>query len=158
MQLRVNELKAVAAVADMTESEKNITRNQCMTLEHFDYRGERKRDSRGRTYQASEPAMLHFSVRINAAEQTQPFYRQLANMQHGVLSFLFNATFTGTGHLMQYDDAMAVEGFIVEIQEEFHSAGSSEATEEQIVLHACMQVRAINYIRSNDNKTLCFVH
>lgn len=157
MQYRVNELKAVAVTADMLESGQNIMRSQCMTVEHFDYSGSRKRDRNGRTYEASEPAMLHFSVRVNAADQPQAFYQQLATSAHGAISFLFNATYSETGRLTGYDDAMVVEGFIVELHEDFHSAGNADAIEEQMILRACVQVRAITYIRSNENKTLYFV-
>lgn len=159
MQLLSNELKAVAVMADLSELGMSVTRNQCMTVDSFTYRCARKRDSDGRTYGASEPATLSFCVRINAAEQAKPLYKQLTTKEHGFLSFIFNATFSDTKRLSGYDDAMAVEGYIVDIQECFNSAALS-GENEQILLRAHMLVRSIIYIyggQGND-KTLCFIH
>ena len=158
MQSLSNELKAVAVMVDIAEEGGSITRDQCMTVEHFQYRCERKRDKSGHTYGANQPVELRFSVRINATDQAQPFYRQLTNEEHETLSFLFNATFSDTKRLSGYDEAMAVEGFIVDVQEDFHSAALLQSNEEQITLRARMQVHSIIYIGQDDKKTLCFIN
>ena len=157
MQLS-NELKAVAVIADMSEPGITITRDQCMSVEHFDYHCERKRDTVGRTYNASEPVMLRFSVRINAAGSAHPLYQQLTGTEPCMLSFIFNATFSDTKRLTEYFEAMVAEGFVVEVKEDLCRAASSEPCEQQMILSACMLVRAINYIGQNDTKTLCFTH
>ena len=157
MQLLSNELKAVAVITDMTEQGVSVTRDQCMTVDHFDYRCVRKRDSVGRTYGATNPVELSFSVRINTAEQAQTLYQYIASDEPGVLSFLFNATFSDTKRLSGYDEAMAVEGFVVDIKEDFQSA-VTEQIEEQVILRARMHVRSIIYLRQDEQKTLCFIH
>lgn len=158
MQSLSNELKAIAVMADISESGTMVTRDQCMTVEKFQYHCERKRDSYGHTYGASDPVELTFCVRINSADQAQPFYQQLTEEEHDVVSFLFNATFSDTKRLSGYDEAMAVEGFIVDIQEVFHSAALSTQDEEQVLLRARMLVRSIIYVAQDDKKTLCFIH
>lgn len=157
MQLS-NELKAVAVIADMSESGITITRDQCMSVEHFGYRCVCKRDMVGRTYNANEPVMLRFSVRINAAGPAHPLYQQLTSSEPCMLSFIFNATFSVNKRLTGYFEAMVVEGFVVDVKENFSSAASFELGEQQIILTASMLVRAINYIGQNDTKTLCFTH
>lgn len=157
MQLRVNELKALVVIADLSESEKNITSEQCMSVQHFDYHCARKRDQKGRTYQAAEPTMLCFSVRINAADQAKPFYSQMMSQDAGIVSFIFNASFNDTHRLQKYDDAMVVNGFVVDVQEDFCSAAATEQNEEQIILRARMQVCSITYMGETDNKVLSFV-
>lgn len=158
MQLLSNELKAVAVMADISESGTTVTRDQCMTVEHFNYRCARKRDRDGRTYGANDPVELSFCVRINAAEQAQPLYRLLVAEDKGILSFLFNATFSSTQRLSEYDEAIAVEGYVVDIQEDFQTAVLSIQEEEQITLRARMLVRSINYVGKDEQKTLCFIH
>lgn len=157
MQLS-NELKAVAVMADMSESGVTITRDQCMSVEHFDYHCERKRDKTGRTYNASEPVLLCFSVRVNAVGSAHPLYEQLTRTEAGTMSFIFNATFSGTKRLTGYFEAMVVEGYVVDVKESLSSATLSGQSEQQIILSACMLVRSINYIGQNDTKTLCFIH
>lgn len=158
MQLLSNELKAVVVMADMSESGTTVTRDQCMSVDHFLYRCERKRDSDGHTYGANEPVELSFRVRINAAEQARPLYQQLANEEFDTLTFIFNATFSNTKRLSGYEEAMSVEGYIVDIEDDFHSAALTSQDEEQIYLRARMQVRSISYIGQDETKTLCFIH
>ena len=157
MQLLSNELKAVAVMANMTEAADGITSDQCMSVQHFDYHCAHKRDAKGRTYQANEPAILRFRVRLNSAEQAQLFYQKLTDSEFGFLSFVFNVTFSETGRLQDYDDAMVIEGYIVDLQEDFHSAALAER-EELITLSVRMLVRAITYLGQYDNKTLCFIY
>ena len=157
MPLQVNELKAVAVMEDVMESEKNITQDKCMSVKHFDYRCSRRRDSKGRVCHANEPAWLTFSVCIDSAEQTKPIYEQMMDQQRGPLSFLFNAVFSDAKRLTDYYDAMVVEGYVVDVQEDFYSASLPELEEEQIILRARMQVHSIKYVGKNDCKTLSFL-
>lgn len=156
MQVLSKELKAVAVTVDMSEPNTSITRDQCMSVDNFTYRCRRRRDSKGRTYGANEPVELCFNVRLNSADLAQPLYRLLNDNEHGIVSFVFNATFSETKRMNGYDEAMAVEGFIVDIQEEYRGAISA-SEEEQIILSARMMVRAITYLAQNDNKTLRFI-
>lgn len=157
MPLKMNELKAVVVMADLREEGKSITRDKCMSVEHFDYRLEHKRDYDGRTYTGNESAMLRFSVRINGAEQAKPFYEQMTSQENIPLTFIFNAFYSDTKHLMDYDDAMVVDGYVVDIQEEFRSAILNDPNEEQIILHARVLTRSITYIGQENNKTIYIV-
>ena len=157
MPLMMNELKAVVVKCDIREEEKSITRDKCMSVEHFDYSLERKRDYDGRTYTGNEPAMLCFSVRVNAAEQAKPFYDQMTTQDNCMLTFLFNASFSGTKRLTDYYEAMVVDGYIVDIEEEFRSAVLNDPKEEQIILHARVLTRSITYIGQESNKTIYII-
>ena len=158
MQLQVKELKAVAVIADLSEAGSSVTSDQCMTVEHFDYQCARKRDSRGVTYGASMPSDLHFTVRINNADQTKPVYQQLMETENNPITFIFNATFSDNKRLSAYDDAMVIEGFVIEVAEAFQSAALDAQKEEQILLRARMQVRSLTYIgQDNNTKQLAFV-
>lgn len=156
MPLFSNELKALAVLTDMSEPGASATREQCMTVDHFEYCCARKRDKRGRTYGAKEPVELRFSVRINAAEQSQPFYKSLKMFAPCILSFLFNATFSDTKRMSDYDEALAVEGYMVDIQEDYRSTAPTNPDDEQIILRACMSVRSITYIVNGEQKQLSF--
>lgn len=153
MQLLSNELKAVAVMADLSESSNGITSDQCMSLQHFDYRCVRKRDAKGHTYKAAEPVMLCFSVRVNTSAQAQPFYKQLTVNENGPISFIFNATFSDSERLTGYDDAMVVNGCMTDVQEDFHSVAFPEQNEEQMILNARMIVHSILFLTERTKKT-----
>lgn len=154
----VTELKAIAVMADLQEQGIVITRDRCMSVEHFDYRCERKRDAKGRTYRANEPAILNFCVRINSTGQAQPFYKQLTDNGRCPMSFIFNASFdNGSRRLTDYDDGLVVDGYVVDVEEDFQSAASTDQSEQQITLRARMLVGSITYMGRNDNYSLCFI-
>ena len=156
MSLRATELKAIVVMADLQEQGKSITRDQCMSVEHFDYSCFRSRDSKGRTYHDSMPAMLNFIVRFNTVEQARPFYKQIKDNEPGTLSFLFNASFLGD-NLTEFPDAMVVKGFIVDIQEDLHSRALSGREDQQIIARVRVQVHSIIYKGINTTKKLVFV-
>ena len=157
MSLKMNELKAVVVMADIREEGGSITRDKCMSVEHFDYRLERKRDYEGRTYAGNEQAMLCFTVRLNSAEQAKPFYEQMTSQENSPLTFIFNAFYSETKRLTDYDDALVVEGYVVDVEEDFRSAILNNPNEEQIVLRARVLTHSITYIGAGNNKTIYIV-
>lgn len=154
MPLKMNELKAVVTMCNILEGEKSITRDNCMSVEHFDYRLERKRDYNGRTLTGNEPTFLNFSVRINAAEQAKPFYDQMTKQDNATWTFLFNASYSDTKRLTDYYEAMVVDGYVVDIQEDFRSAILNDPDEQQVILRARVLTRSITYIGQDCNKTI----
>ena len=156
MSLKVTELKAIVVMADLQNQDVSITSDKCMSVGHFDYCCFRNRDSKGRTYHDSAPAMLNFIVRFNSIEKAKQFYQQIQKNESGTLSFLFNASFSN-GNLDDYASAMVVNGFIVDIQEDFHSKVSSVQEDQQMIARVRMQVHSIIYKNSNTVKELAFV-
>lgn len=153
-----NELKAIVVMADLREEADSITRDRCISVEHFDYCCSRNRDEKGYTYHASIPAMLNFSVRVNAADQVKQFYKKITSNTPGAISFLFNASFSDAKHLTDYADAMVAEGFVIDVQEDFRSAALFGQDDQQIIARVRMQVHSITYMLSNaGTKTLAFV-
>lgn len=157
MSLKATELKAIVVMADLQEQDRAITSDQCMSVGHFDYACFRNRDGKGRTYHDSAPAMLNFVVRFNAIAKAKQFYQLIQNNDPGTLSFLFNATFSSDRYLDDYAGAMVVKGFIVDIQEDFHSKVSSVQEDKQMIARVRMQIHSIFYKSGNTTKELSFV-
>lgn len=147
-----NALTAMVVMKDMTNylssvSSSGIKKSDCRLALHFDYRCARKRDAKGHTYEASEPFMLSFSVQVTGTEQAKPFYQLLTSDENSPLSFLFDATFPNES-LSSYGSAMVVNGYMVDVQEDFSSQDQT-----QMILHARMIVHSITYIKESDTKT-----
>lgn len=152
-----NELKAVILTEDILEMEMNTTQDKCMTVQRFNYNSRRKRDYTGATYGLSDPVLLDFSIRVNSPAHTKPFYSHLADGNNFSLSFIFNAVFNPLRRLTEYDDAMVVNGYVVNISEDFQGSmlGSDD---EQISLKVSILVRNITYLGKDLNKTITFIN
>ena len=88
-----NELKAVVVQDNFLENPLNVMKENCQTVQHFDYRCEHRRNEAGDLYGVSEPVLLNFSVRIGSPRDGRPYYRAMAANEHYRFSFIFNATF-----------------------------------------------------------------
>ena len=127
-----------------------------MTVQRFDYTCQRKRDDTGKAYGPTDPVFLNFVIRVNGPEQSKPFYKNLSSTEHYPISFLFNATFNATQRLTDYNDALVVDGYVIEVEDNYNS-GTPGATTEQITLSVKMQVRKFTYLGRSNNKVMSFI-
>lgn len=147
-----NELKAVVIAEDFKENPKNILKERCLTVQHFSYQCEHKRNSQGEYYGAQEPVILNFRVRIGSVHQVHTFYQNLASNGYYPYSFLFNPTFNQNQRLADYEDGMVVEGYVINVVETFNSSKSQAGEDEQVMLDVQLLVREITYVgRENQN-------
>ena len=117
-----NELKAIVVPEDFLENPKNVLKENCLVVQHFDYQAEHKRNSAGEVYGPTEPVMLKFTIRVNSPRHARVFYSNLLSNAHSNYSFLFNATFNSYQRLANYEDSMVVNGnhMFVEILLQHH--------------------------------------
>lgn len=142
-------LKGLFTAEDLTESGVIIRQDRCLTLQHYHYDCYRSRNTQGVPYGKTVSNLLFFTVRLPHPKDGQFFFQQLKNNIPHTFSFLFNATFDEHGSLKSYDNALTVRGFLVDLEEEFHSS-----EDEQMQLHVQILQNAITYIGREQHKTL----
>lgn len=152
-----NELKAAVLLEDIRDTGKTALQDKCITVQHFNYSSLRKRDYTGTAYGPSEPVILDFAIRVNTSAQAKPFYNYLISEEHFSLSFIFNAVFSHMKRLSDYDDAMVINGYIIELEEDYQGSALGK-NNEQISLNIRMLVRNITYIGKESNKTITFIN
>ena len=143
-------LKALILTKDITESKVVVKQADCLTLQHFSYQCGRKRTASGIPYGPTVPSYLNFTIRITDKEQEKGFLERAGLNEPFRYSFLFNATFDTSRHkkLSDYEDAMVVTGYIVEM-EEFYDEPQVGSTDEQSLLRCCLLLCNISYLGSN---------
>ena len=65
-KLYSNELRAVVFPNNFQESAAGVLKENCLTVQHFDYQCEHKRNESGEVYGATEPVILKFTIRVNS--------------------------------------------------------------------------------------------
>lgn len=140
-RLLSNQLKTLLVMEDMLDNPMNVLRESCQVVQSFHYEARRKRNGNGDIYGPAESVLLDFTLRLTSAQQGRGFYAEMARPSHFPCSFLFNASFSENGRLCDYEDGLMVNGYVVDLREEFESAPESDGAAEQILLHVRMLVR-----------------
>ena len=149
-----NELKAVVIAENFIENPLNVLKENCLTIQNFDYRCVRKRNKSSEQYGSMEPVMLTFSVRVNSMNQARVFYRNLAAVGYFQYSFLFNPTFNPMMRLNNYDDGMVVEGYVVGVEENYTTERNQAGESQQVMLNVKILVRSVVYLGHEDSNNI----
>lgn len=152
-----NELKAVVVMENFLDNPMNILKENCMTVQHFNYECAYKRNDGGDIYGAVNPVMLDFVVRANSPRHARAFYKEIASNEHTNFSFLFNVTYNENQRLENYEDGMVVNGYIVHIEEDYSSRSNQAGSSTQIELHVKILTRSVTYLGSDNHFQSTFI-
>ena len=152
-----NELKAVVVMENFLDNPMNILKENCMTVQHFNYECVHKRNDSGEIYGAVNPVMLDFVIRANSPRQARAFYKELVSNEHTNFSFLFNVTYNENQRLDTYEDGMVVNGYIVHIEEDYSSRTNQAGSSTQIELHVKLLARSVTYLGADNNYQSTFI-
>jgi len=153
-KLYSNELKAFVVSENFLDNPKNVLKEHCLSVQHFDYDCVHKRNDSDEVYGATEPVILSFTVRVNSPVHSRVFYRNLVSNAHYNYSFLFNATFNAYQRLGDYDDGMVVNGYVVSVEEKFSTDRDEAGQSEQILLDVKLLVRSVTYLGREEQNNL----
>ena len=67
-------------------------------------------------------------------------------------TFLFNATLFNRQYVTGYEDAMVVNGYVIDVEDDFTNAPTSEGNTEQMLIHVKLLVANITYIGVNGDR------
>lgn len=152
-----NELKAVVVMDNFLDNPMNVLKENCMTVQHFNYDCVHKRNDSGEIYGAVNPVMLDFVIRANSPRQARAFYKELVSNEHTNFSFLFNVTYNENQRLDSYEDGMVINGYIVHIEEEYTSRTNQAGSSTQIELHVKILTRSVTYLGADNNYKSTFI-
>ena len=141
-----NELKAFVVPEDFLENPKNVLKEHCLVVQHFDYVAEHKRNASGEVYGPTEPVMLKFTIRVNSPRHAKVFYSNLLSNAPFNYSFLFNATFNSFQRLASYEDGLVVNGYVVSVEENYSANKGITGEEEQILLDVKIFTRSVTFM------------
>lgn len=152
-----NELKAVVVMDNFLDNPRNILKENCLTVQHFNYECVHKRNDSGEIYGAVNPVILDFVIRANSPRHARAFYKELVSNEHNNFSFLFNVTYNENQRLDTYEDGMVVNGYIVHIEEEYSSRSNQAGSSTQIELHVKLLARSVTYLGADNNYQSTFI-
>ncbi len=149
-----NNIKAILIPEDFSEMAR-VSQDKCLTLQHFDYKCQRCRNEEGIPYGSTVSVIL--SCTIRTVEDLHVYYDCLKKNTPQAFSFIFNATFDNQRILWDYEDAMIVDGYVIDIAEYFNSTTNEAGESEQILCNIKILLSNITYVGKSSNKTLSII-
>ena len=153
-QLLSNNLKAVLFPGAMQDGGNNVQREKCSTVQQFVYRCERSRSDAGYPYGPSNPMVMNFTVRLVKPEEGFIYHQRLMENEPADYTFLFNATYNDQQRLKSFDDALIVNGYLIDVEDDFR-AGEKGKADKQMLINVKLFVSSITYKgKTNDEELL----
>lgn len=150
-----NHLKAMLYTDDvrlLDERRLRIPCDRCFTVLHFSYECKRERNKSGYPFGNTTSTILDFTIRLMSPEDGKPFYHQMQQNEPEFFTFLFNATLFNRQYVTGYEDAMVVNGYVIDVEDDFTNAPTSEGSTEQMLIHVKLLVANITYIGVNGDR------
>ena len=154
MAMISNNIKAILIPEDFSEITR-VSQEKCLTLQHFDYKCQRSRNEEGIPYGSTVSVTLNCTIRTTC--DLQVYYDRLKSNSPYTYTFVFNAIFDTQKCLSDYEDAMIVSGYIIDIEENFDSATNENGEDEQMLINIKILLSNITYVGKNSNKTLSII-
>lgn len=141
-------------LADVNAMQSSILKGNGFFVQNFSYNSTREHnDLQGHTYHIEDATIVDVTLRLNTADHPKPFMEQIKAPDMHAYSFLFNPTYTKFGRLEKMDDAMVVNGYIVDIEEEYKLAPEKD-TQEQMLMHVKLLANKILFLGKSKEKNL----
>lgn len=151
-----NFLKAILFTEDFCEVGGSVLQSICYTVQEYKYCCRRNRDELGNSYGPIRSGYLEFTVRVDAERGSKRFYQRMAEQENAPFSFIFNASFTPSGRLKDYDDGMVTYGYVIDIEE--FCCDDAEDQTRQMLLRVKLLLSNIVYVGHDAPRNLYITH
>ena len=140
-------LKAILFTNNLAEVSGSVVQSQCFTVQDYHYHCYRERDEQGNPYGGILSDYLDFTVVVSDMDACKFFYQCMDLSENTPMSFIFNANFSPSGRLINYEDGMITYGYVVNVDEGCMNDDASG--EEQVLIHVKMLLSNVFFLGNN---------
>ena len=140
-------LKAILFTNNLAEVSGSVVQSQCFTVQDYHYHCYRERDEQGNPYGGILSDYLDFTVVVSDLDACKFFYQCMDLSENTPMSFIFNANFSPSGRLINYEDGMITYGYVVNVDEGCMNDDTSG--EEQVLIHVKMLLSNVFFLGNN---------
>lgn len=141
-----NQLKALLVLEDITEQGVSVWQNNCFTVQHYHYLCRRERNDAGIPYGRTVPSFLEFTIRVAAADSAKTLMERMQSQESFPFSFVFNASFAENRRLSDWEDAMVVRGYLVDVEETYDKTQAEAGAQEQMLIKGRLLLSNLAYV------------
>ena len=140
-------LKAILFTNNLAEVSGSVVQSQCFTVQDYHYHCYRERDEQGNPFGGILSEYLDFTVVVSDLEACKFFYQCMDLSENTPMSFIFNANFSPSGRLINYEDGMITYGYVVNVDE--GCMNDDNSGEEQVLIHVKMLLSNVCFLGNN---------
>ena len=140
-------LKAILFTNNLAEVSGSVVQSQCFTVQDYHYHCYRERDEQGNPYGGILSDYLDFTVVVSDLDACKFFYQCMDLSENTPMSFIFNANFSPSGRLINYEDGMITYGYVVNVDE--LCMNDDISGEEQVLIHVKMLLSNVYFLGNN---------
>ena len=144
-------IRAMFVAEDITMVKDGITKDKCYVVQHYSYDSQRDRVGVRMMSGTEDSSYITLVIRIANSGTGRQFYQQMTETAPFVYSILFNATFNSSNRLLDFDDAMMVKGYIVDIEEHINTGNLQQGDDTQVLMKVKLLLSTITYLGSEHN-------
>lgn len=142
-------IKGMMVTADMMNNKESVTAINSAALQYFHYECKRQRGDNGYPFGATLASCLDFVLKVSSSDTGRVFYENLSVNEPMVLSILFDSSFTGKKSLTDFQNALVVRGYVVDIDESFDKNPiRGDGRFNMMMLHIRLLMSELRYVGS----------
>ncbi len=156
--------KASVFFGDITDTTVSVTKEDGFTLQQFGYECSRQRDMLGMPYGPTLMSVLRMTVKTLPDGYLKELYKRLTEQSVSSFSIVFNASFRQEpDHVLDdYDQALVVTGFVIDVGEDYHSFEPqdwrSSASSSLMMTHIEFLLQSITYMGTNSYQKKLYIN
>lgn len=155
--IQLQELKAVLIHENILENPLNILKENCLTIQSLVYDCVHNRNHVGEVNGTTEPVILKFTVRVNSSHHAKQFYQESILNHSFNFSVLFNVLWGADNRMTSYEDGFIADGYVVHVEEDYHSGKDRSGLDQQMLLSVKVLVRSVTYLGRDRNHKSVFI-
>lgn len=148
-----NYLKVLFVVGNVLDENRKWTQEGMLTVQKFDYAFSRTCNSNGIPFGATTNPIVEFTLKFMAENKVKSLVDDIMSRSEDEFSFLFNAQFDQQRKLENFENAVVVRGYVVDMEQMF-AATESNNENQPMELKVKVLASDLTYAGSQSNKTL----
>lgn len=150
-----NHIKGILYLGNMLE-DVQIEQKRCFTIQHFDYNYRSMLSSRSNLMNANEESIMNISIRVLPDMMMNSLYEAYDMNTRVILSVIFNGEFDDMDNLSLYDNAIIVEGYLIQLSEQFERSTLQEGESNRALMDIKVIMHSIKYVSNNSSLDVVF--
>lgn len=147
-------LKAVLLMEDLTVGELKFSQQECLTIQDFSYRCDRGKNEEGIIGGLTGSSMMQMTVRLHELSENKQFYDCLISRVPSPFTIVFNADFDQDGKLKEYENAMTVFGYVVDVLEHFDTRTPENGSAAPMNIRVEIQLSSMVFHGKDEDRVL----
>lgn len=152
-----NYLKVMFFPGSILDKDRKFNQMDCLTVQTFDYNFERTCNSNDLPFGATINPVVECTLKFMSESKVKGIIGNTLSRNAEEYTFLFNASFDQDRNVDNFENAIVVRGYVVDVEQTF-SARESRNENQPMELKVRILAMNIMYVGSQTNKTLYFSH